>query len=75
MAFSAGAMLIYGERHLRSVLNEYLARYNSHRPHHGRGQLPSDHDEHIVVPRAGRIERQKILGEMINEHHRAAWPI
>jgi transposase InsO family protein len=65
-------MLIYGERHLRSVLNEYLAHYNGHRPHQGRGQLPPDHDEHVVVPREGRIERQKILGGMINKYHRAA---
>ncbi|MET9247340.1 integrase core domain-containing protein [Nonomuraea sp. NPDC003709] len=34
-------MLIYGERHLRSVLNEYIDHYNAHRPHQARGQ--SDH--------------------------------
>ena len=26
-------MLIYGERHLRTVLGRYVAHYNSHRPH------------------------------------------
>ncbi|MFG1710661.1 integrase core domain-containing protein [Nonomuraea sp. M3C6] len=43
-------MLIYGERHLRSVLNEYLDHYNAHRPHQARGQRPPDQDEHVAVP-------------------------
>ncbi|MBB6553363.1 integrase core domain-containing protein [Nonomuraea rubra] len=66
-------MLIYGERHLRVVLNEYLDHYNAHRPHQGRGQRPPDHDEHVVVPMEGRIERHAILGGVINEYRRAAW--
>ncbi|MFC4016008.1 integrase core domain-containing protein [Nonomuraea purpurea] len=65
-------MLIYGERHLRVVLNEYLDHYNAHRPHQGRGQRPPDHDEHVVVPMEGRIERHAILGGVINEYRRAA---
>jgi transposase InsO family protein len=62
-------MLIYGERHLRSVLHEYLDHYNAHRPHQGRGQRPPDHDEHVAVPLEGWIERHKILGGVINEYH------
>ncbi|WP_211370250.1 integrase core domain-containing protein [Nonomuraea turkmeniaca] len=65
-------MLIYGERHLRSVLNEYRDHYNAHRPHQGRGQRPPDHDEHVVVPMEGRIERHTRLGGVINEYRRAA---
>lgn len=65
-------LLIYGERHLRSVLNEYLDHYNVHRPHQARGQRPPDQDEHVVVPMEGRIERHKILGGAINEYRRAA---
>ncbi|MFC4016245.1 integrase core domain-containing protein [Nonomuraea purpurea] len=65
-------MLIYGERHLCSVLNEYIDHYNAHRPHQARGQQPPDHDEHVVVPMEGRIERHKILGEVISEYRRAA---
>ncbi|QFY13364.1 transposase [Nonomuraea phyllanthi] len=65
-------MLIYGERHLRVVLNEYLDHYNAHPPHQGRGQRPSDHNEHVVVSLEGWIERHAILGGVINEYRRAA---
>ncbi|GAA0980616.1 hypothetical protein GCM10009555_047420 [Acrocarpospora macrocephala] len=35
-------VLIYSERHLRSVLTEYADHYNGHRPHQSRAQLPPD---------------------------------
>lgn len=65
-------MLIYDERHLRSVLNEYTKHYNAHRPHQSRQQRPPDQDEGIVVPMEGRIQRRKVLGGAINEYRRAA---
>ncbi|MEU7004007.1 integrase core domain-containing protein [Nonomuraea sp. NPDC046570] len=33
-------MLIYDDRHLRSVLGEYVEHYNGHRPHQSRRQRP-----------------------------------
>jgi len=33
-------MLIFGHRHLESVLAEYVARYNGHRPHRALGNWP-----------------------------------
>ncbi|MGR6919798.1 integrase core domain-containing protein [[Actinomadura] parvosata] len=65
-------MLIYGERHLHSVLGEYVDHYNGHRPHQSRAQRPPDHDEQTAVPLEGRIERRSVLGGLINEYHRAA---
>ncbi|GAA2396648.1 hypothetical protein GCM10010404_62970 [Nonomuraea africana] len=67
-------MLIYGERHLRAVLDEYVGHYNGHGPHQcGRpGQRPPDQDEQVVVPMEGRIERRKVRGGAINEYRRAA---
>ncbi|GAA0426816.1 hypothetical protein Acor_65530 [Acrocarpospora corrugata] len=68
----ADQMLIYGERHLRSVLQEYADHYNAHRPHQSRQQRPPDQDEQVVVPLEGWIQRRKVLSGAINEYHRAA---
>ncbi|WP_346124649.1 integrase core domain-containing protein [Nonomuraea roseola] len=65
-------LLIYGERHLRTVLDEYIDHYNRHRPHQARGQRPPNQDEYVVVPMGGRIERRKVLGGAISEYRRAA---
>jgi transposase InsO family protein len=65
-------MLIYDERHLRSVLEECAEHYNAHRPHQPRRQRPPDQDEQVVVPLEGRIQRRKVLSGAINEYHRAA---
>ncbi|WP_424534782.1 hypothetical protein ACOZ38_31905 [Sphaerisporangium viridialbum] len=60
------------ERHLRSVLIEYVDHYNGRRPHQSRQQRSPDHDERTVVPLEGRIKRREVLGGLINEYHRAA---
>ncbi|MFI6819182.1 integrase core domain-containing protein [Nonomuraea sp. NPDC050328] len=44
-------MLIYDERHLRSVLEEYAEHYNNHRPHQSRQQRLPNQDEHVVLSR------------------------
>lgn len=68
-------MLITGPRHLRTVLDEYVAHYNGHRPHRARDLRPPDHDEG-AAPVAGlataRIRRHGILGGLIHEYERAA---
>ena len=65
-------MLIYGESHLRAVLRAYAGHYNAHRPHQSRNQRPPDHDESVIVPLGGRVQRHNVLGGVINEYHWAA---
>ena len=65
-------MLIYGERHLRSVLGEYAGHYNRHRPHQSRQQRPPDRDDQARVPQDLPVQRRKVLGGMINEYYHAA---
>jgi hypothetical protein len=65
-------MLIYGEAHLRMVLRAYAGHYNGHRPHQSRQQRPPNHDEPVVVPPTAPVQRRKVLGDLINEYHRAA---
>jgi putative transposase len=61
-------MLIYGERHLRVVLQTYTGHYNGHWPHQSRQQRPPDHDEPVVVPPGAPVQRWKLLGGVINEY-------
>ena len=70
-------VLILGEGHLRAVLAEYQAHYNTARPHQGIAQHVPDgeHDgDHITVADLdrGRIHRKPVLGGLINEYSRAA---
>jgi putative transposase len=65
-------MLIVGERHLSSVLTEYTAHYNGHRPHRSLGQQPPDPAPHVVDLAAARVQRRPILGGLINEYTQAA---
>jgi putative transposase len=65
-------MLIYGERHLRSVLGQYAAHYNGHRPHQSRQQRPPDQDGQVSPPLDSPVQRRKVLGGVINEYYQAA---
>ena len=65
-------MLIYGERHLLSVLGEYAGHYNQHRPHQSRQQRPPDHDGRAGVPLDLPVQRRKVLGGVISEYYQAA---
>jgi putative transposase len=65
-------MLIYGERHLRSVLVQYADHYNRHRPHQSRQQRPPDQGDQLPPPLDLTVQRGKALGGVINEYHRAA---
>ena len=64
-------MLIRGERHLRAVLTEYQAHYNTARPHQSREQRPPLHEPGQVVDMTGRITRRQVVHGLINEYRRA----
>jgi putative transposase len=67
-------MLIAGERHLRVVLQEYAAHYNSGRPHRSLDLQAPDDDQHVItfpVP-FNRIRRHTILGGLISQYESAA---
>ncbi|MFL6052040.1 MAG: integrase core domain-containing protein [Actinoallomurus sp.] len=64
-------MLIFGERHLRTVLTAYTAHYNRCRPHRSLHlRAPADGADVIHLP-VDRIERRQVLGDLINEYERA----
>lgn len=65
-------MLIYGERHLLSVLDEYVAHYNGHRPQQSRQQRPPGQSGQVGVPLDLPVQRRKVLGGVINEYYQAA---
>ncbi|SQD97606.1 Integrase catalytic region (fragment) [Parafrankia sp. Ea1.12] len=65
-------MLIFGERHLRTVLVEYAAHYNGRRPHRGRDLQPPRPDHPVADLTKERIKRRPVLGGLINEYERAA---
>jgi transposase InsO family protein len=65
-------ILIASERHLRSVLTEYTAHYNGHRPHRSLGQRPPNPPPQVVDLNAIRVRRRPILGGLINEYSQAA---
>jgi putative transposase len=66
-------MLVAGPRHLRAVLDEYVAHCNQHRPHRAMDLRPPDGGDTPVADLAtARIRRHKVLGGLIHEYERAA---
>jgi len=63
-------LLIFGERHLRQVLREYLRHYNEERPH--RGLSLETPEPRAARSRDGVVVRADRLGGLIHEYHRTA---
>jgi putative transposase len=64
--------LIWNRRHLEQLLGEYVAHYNTHRPHRGLHQRAPD-DRRVVEYRPGQpIRRHATCDGLINEYHQAA---
>jgi transposase InsO family protein len=66
-------MLIFGQRHLRHVLTEYVQHYNHSRPHRALDLSPPNPPAPVIdLAEQRRIRRRPILGGLINEYERAA---
>jgi transposase InsO family protein len=66
-------MLIFGQRHLRHVLVEYVKHYNECRPHRALDLSPPNPPAPVIdLAEQRRIRRRPILGGLINEYERAA---
>ena len=65
-------MLIFGPRHLRTILAEYEAHYNGRRPHRSRHLRPPRPDHPVADLSQERIRRRRVLGGLINEYERTA---
>ena len=69
-------MLIACEQHLRAILSEYIAHYNTGRSHQGDGmglRPPDDAPNVIAFPvPPTQIRRRTVLAGLINEYRQAA---
>jgi putative transposase len=65
-------MLIFGRRHLQTVLAEYEAHYNGRRPHRSRQLWPPRPDHPVADLSRERIKRRPVLAGLLNEYERSA---
>jgi putative transposase len=65
-------MLIFGERHLRKVLAEYSAHYNTQRPHRALQLRPPRPESPVPEPVQRKVRSRPLLGGLINEYEPAA---
>jgi putative transposase len=65
-------MLIFGQRHLKSVLAGYQAHYNGRRPHRSRQPRPPRSDHPLADLSGEQIKRRSALGGLLNEYERVA---
>jgi hypothetical protein len=65
-------ILIFDQRHLCHVLDEYARHYNGQCPHRSRQLQPPRPDQPIPTPPAQQVTRRPVLGGLINEYQPAA---
>jgi transposase InsO family protein len=65
-------MLIFGQRHLWTILVQYAAHYNGRRPHRSRQLHPPRPDHPGADLNHRRIKRRAVLGGLISEYERVA---
>ena len=62
-------MLIFGERHLRYIVSEYISHYHTERPHQGIG---NNIITPLPQPKDGKIVCHERLGGLLKSYRRAA---
>ena len=65
-------MLIFGQRHLQTILAQYEAHYNGRRPHRSRQLRPPRPHYPVADLSQERIKRRPVLGGLICEYERTA---
>ena len=65
-------MLVFAERHLRSVLTAHARHYNGQRPHRSRQLRPPRPDHPVPARAAQRVASRTILGGLLNQYESAA---
>lgn len=66
-------LLIFGRRHLERVLHEYVAHYNTERPHRSLALVaPAGHSPPTNKTHLNDIRRRNVLGGVIHEYYSAA---
>lgn len=65
--------IVFGEKHLQHLVNEYTTYYNELRPHQGVGNVVLDPDAPLPLAYNGeQIASQDILGGLIKHYYRKA---
>jgi putative transposase len=65
--------VVFGEKHLRYLLSEFLHHYAQERPHQGIGNVPLAGSPPAVIPFPhGRVRCKKRLGGLLRHYHRTA---
>ncbi|MGW7595640.1 integrase core domain-containing protein, partial [Streptomyces rubiginosohelvolus] len=67
-------LLITGERHLRTVLDQYAEHYNAGRAHRGLGLRAPDDAPNVIPLPAVTVRRRQVLGGLLNEYLPEATP-
>jgi putative transposase len=64
---------IFGEKHLRHLITEYLAFYHQDRPHQGLDNVPPNGGEPCILAFPGSVVRcQERLGGLLKSYSRIA---
>ncbi len=61
--------IVFGERHLRYLISEYVKHYNEYRPHSAMNNMPLKKTE-FNKGNTGKINSQSKLGGIIKQYYR-----